>query len=170
MYPLSLLFLLFPSLQLALSAAGRRVQTTVSNGALLPTAPAGVRQAVAVLAHAARPAASSLMRCSRSRGVSHQTGEDVSDSISAMTSRMHEPLRQSLATLKGSIIGNRAARAALVQHYPELATYAQWVFLSDHRSDRAVKGSCRCAHTAEALVQSLGRGQYRVLLHGDPPR
>ncbi|WP_353269025.1 hypothetical protein, partial [Gemmatimonas sp.] len=36
-----------------------------SNETLLLTAPCGVRQAVAVLAHVARPAALYLMRCSR---------------------------------------------------------------------------------------------------------
>ena len=36
-----------------------------ANETLLLTAPCGVRQAVAVLAHVARPAALYLMRCSR---------------------------------------------------------------------------------------------------------
>jgi hypothetical protein len=41
----------------------------VSNEALLLTARCGVRQAVAVLAHVARPAAFYWRRCSRTQGV-----------------------------------------------------------------------------------------------------
>lgn len=87
----------------------------------------------------------------------------MSERITATVSKLHDSLRESLAPHKGTTIGNREARSALIQSFPELAPQAQWVLLSDHCVDRAVKGSCRCARTGEALVQRLARGRYRVL-------
>lgn len=87
----------------------------------------------------------------------------MSETISATVGKLHEPLRQSLAARRGAVIGNREARALLIQRFPELASQAQWVFLSDHRIEQAVKGSCQCARTAEALVKHESRGRYRVL-------
>jgi hypothetical protein len=50
----------------------------LSNETLLLAARGGVRQAVAVLAHAARPAALYLMRCSRTQGVSERVDGTMS--------------------------------------------------------------------------------------------
>jgi hypothetical protein len=48
---------------------GGEMSSVTSNETLLLAARCGVRQAVAVLAHVARPAAFCLMRCSRTQGV-----------------------------------------------------------------------------------------------------
>lgn len=79
------------------------------------------------------------------------------------TSQYHDRVRAALLTRKGQIMRTAELRAQLIEILPEIERDISWITLADHCNNSTPKGACRCAGTADALVESVGSKNYKVL-------
>lgn len=87
----------------------------------------------------------------------------MSKSLTRTTSQFHHRLKATLAALKGNVVRTAEIRQQLLALHPELQPQVEWITLADHCSNRIPKGACECAGTSAAIVEAVGRAEYRVL-------